>query len=161
MNPGQAHESKSVGLTLGAVRLPSRNRGRPRTRPRRLAGDKDYSHARIRRSLRGRGIRPVIPTRADRRADPKFDRERHKQGNVVERCMGLQEEGRRVGTRHEKLAVNSPGMFTLAMIRRCLRILESPNRTWSDSSSTRRTREPLDSDPFRFRSQSRPGSFDS
>ena len=128
VTPGQAHESKSVELTLGAVRLPSRKRGRPRTRPRRLAGDKGYSYPRIRRYLRARGIRPVIPTRADQRANPKFDRDRYRQRNVIERCMGWLKESRRVGTRHEKLAVNYLAMFTLAMIRRCLRILESPNR---------------------------------
>lgn len=129
VTPGQAHESKSVEATLEAVRLPGSGRGRPRTRPRRLAGDKGYSYPRIRRYLRGRGIGPVIPTRKDQRANPNFDRERYKQRNVVERCIGWLKENRRVGTRHEKLAVNYLAMVNLAMIRRYLRILESPNRT--------------------------------
>jgi transposase len=126
---GQASESMSVEPTLEAVRLPSKGRGRPRTRPRRLAGDKGYSHARIRRYLRRRGIVPVIPTRRDQRSSPRFDKQAYRRRNVVERCMGWLKENRRVGTRHEKLAVNYLAMVNLAMIRRCLRILESPDRT--------------------------------
>lgn len=37
---GQAHESKSLGAVLESVRLRRPGRGRPRHRPRRLAGDK-------------------------------------------------------------------------------------------------------------------------
>ena len=129
LTPGQAHESMSLEMTLEAVRLPGAGRGRPRTRPARLAGDKGYSHARIRRYLRGRGIKPVIPTRKDQRSNPKFDKASYKRRNVVERCMGWLKENRRVGSRHEKLAVNFLAMVNLAMIRRCLRILESPDRT--------------------------------
>src|SRR5687768_1222311 len=43
---GQAHESRSVEPTLGAVRLKRPGRGRPPRRPRRLAGDKGYSYPR-------------------------------------------------------------------------------------------------------------------
>jgi transposase len=129
LTAGQAHESMSLEITLEAIRLPRPGRGRPRTRPARLAGDKGYSHARIRRSLRGRGIKPVIPTRKDQKANPRFDKASYKRRNVIERCMGWIKESRRVGTRHEKLAVNYLAMVNLAMIRRCLRMLESPDRT--------------------------------
>ncbi len=71
----------------------------------------------------------MIPTRKDQAAHPKFDMAGYKRRNVIERCMGWIKENRRVGTRHEKLAVNFLAMVSLAMIRRCLRILESPDRT--------------------------------
>ncbi len=135
LTAGRVHESMLLELTLEAVRLPKPGRGRPRTRPARLAGDKGYSHVRIRRYLRSRGIKAVIPTRKDQKADPKFDKAAYKRRNVVERCMGWIKENRRVRTRHEKLAVNFLAMVNLAMIRRCLRILEPPDRTQAGPTS--------------------------
>ncbi len=126
---GQAHESKSLGPVLEAVRLRRRGRGRPRRRPRRLAGDKGYSYRRIRCSLRRRGIKAVIPTRKDQRRNPHFDREAYRRRDAVERCISWLKENRRLATRHEKLAVNFLVMVKLAMIRRCFRVLDSPNRT--------------------------------
>ena len=72
--------------------------GRPRTRPDAVLADKAYSSRAIRGHLRGRGIRAVIPIRADqnihrlRRGSrggrpPAFDREAYKQRNTVERCI--------------------------------------------------------------------------
>ena len=71
----------------------------------------------------------MIPTRKDQRSNPRFDKASYKRRNVVERCMGWLKENRRVGSRHEKLAVNYLAMVNLAMIRRCFRILESPDKT--------------------------------
>ena len=127
LSAGQAHDSKHLEPVLEAVRLARPGRGRRRRRPRRLAGDKGYSYARIRRYLRRRGIKAVIPTRKDQRRNPSFDRETYRRRNVVERCMSWLKENRRIGTRHEKLAVNFLAMAKLAMIRRCFRILESPD----------------------------------
>ncbi|MBL8744894.1 MAG: transposase, partial [Phycisphaerae bacterium] len=36
---------------------------------------------------------------------------------------------RRIATRYEKLAIHFMGMVTLAMIQRCLRLLDPSNRT--------------------------------
>ena len=98
-----------------------------RTRPRRLAGDKGYSHRFVRAYLRGRGIVPVIPRRADqlgKRGRPAaFDREAYRRRNVVERCVNWLKENRRLGTRHEKLAVSFLAMVKLATIRRYLGLL--------------------------------------
>ncbi|MDB5296345.1 MAG: Transposase domain protein [Phycisphaerales bacterium] len=98
-----------------------------RTRPRRLAADKAYSHAFVRRHLWGRGIKPVIPRRADqlgKRGRPAaFDRDAYRRRNVVERCVNWLKENRRVGTRHEKLGVAYLAMVKLAMIRRYLKLL--------------------------------------
>lgn len=129
MTPGQAHESKSLEPVLEAVRLKRPGRGRPRRRPRRLAGDKGYSYRRIRRYLRRRGIKAVIPTRKDQRRNPRFDKEAYRRRNVVERCVSWLKESRRLATRHETLAVNFLAMVKLAMIRRCFRVYDSPDRT--------------------------------
>lgn len=130
VSPGQSHESKLLEPVLEAVRLsrPGRRGGRPRTRPRRLAGDKGYSYRGIRRYLRRRGIRAVIPTRKDQRANPRFDKRTYRRRNVVERTVGWLKECRSLATRFEKLAVNFLAMVKLAMFRRCLRLLHSPDR---------------------------------
>jgi transposase len=59
----------------------------------------------------------------------KFDREAYRRRNVVERCVGWLKENRRLATRFEKLAVNFLALVQLAMIRLCLRKLDSPDRT--------------------------------
>src|SRR4051794_19789550 len=130
VSPGQAHESRFVEPALGAVRLrrPGSRGGRPRTKPRRLAGDKGYSYPRVRQQLRRRGIRAVIPTRKDQPANPRFDKPTYRRRNVIERLVGWLKESRRLATRFEKLAVNFLAMVKLAMIQRCLRVLHSPDR---------------------------------
>lgn len=123
VTPGQTHESTQLEPVLDAVRI-----GR-RRRPKKLAGDKGYSYGRVRRYLHRRGIRPVIPRRSDQLGKPgptaRFDRDAYRRRNVIERCVGWLKENRRLGTRYEKLAMNFLAFVTLAMIRRCLRLLHS------------------------------------
>jgi len=100
--------------TLSRLRVP-RRRGRPRTRPAMVLADKAYSSREIRGHLRQRGIRAVIPERADQQANrvrrgqaggrpPAFDREAYKQRNTVERCINRLKQWRGIATRHEKTA---------------------------------------------------------
>ena len=127
---GQCHESRFVEPVLRAVPLvrPGRRGGRPRVKPRQLAGDKGSGYRPVRGYLRRRGIRAVIPTRKDQRRNPRFDKEAYRQRNIVERAIGWLKENRRLGTRFEKLATNFLGMVKLAMIRLCPRLLDSPDR---------------------------------
>ncbi|WP_081635780.1 transposase [Nocardia sp. BMG111209] len=70
--------------------------GRPRTTPTALLGDKAHSSKRIRKDLRARSIKAVIPEPRDQQSNrkrrdsegwrpPAFDAEFHKGRNVVER----------------------------------------------------------------------------
>jgi transposase len=118
---GQAHESKSFAALMDTVKI-----GR-RRRPRAVAGDKGYSYRGVRTWLAERGIRAVIPTRSDQRP-LTLDRSTYRRRNVVERCIGWLKESRRVATRYEKLAAHYLAMVTLAMIQRCLRLLDPSNR---------------------------------
>jgi transposase len=131
LSPGQSHDSTALEVVLEAVRLPrpGGRGGRPRTRPRRLAGDIGYSYARIRRYLRRHGIGAVIPTRKDQKNSPRFDLITYRRRNVVERLVGWLKENRRLATRFEKLAINVLAMVKLAMIQRCLRLLDSSDRS--------------------------------
>jgi transposase len=121
-SPGQAHESRYLESVLEAVRLPQARPGPRRRRPRRLAGDKAYSAGRIRRYLHRRGIRAVIPHRADEGGRrPGFDREGYRRRYIVECEVGWLKESRRLGTRYEKHAVNYVAMVKLAATKQCLR----------------------------------------
>jgi transposase len=130
LTPGEKSECQQVAPVLQRVRLPRADgrAGRPRTRPRALAGDKGYSFPTVRQYLRRRGIRAVIPTRSNQRAHPQFDRQTYRQRNIIERVVGWLKEHRRLATRFEKLAVNFLAMVKLAMMQRCLRLLHSSNR---------------------------------
>lgn len=114
---------------MNAVRI-QQPIGPPRRRPKRVAGDKAFSYGAIRQWLRERGIKAVIPRRANepRRGNESFDRETYRRRNVIERCMNWLKEARRIGTRYEKLAVNFLAMIKLAIIRRYFRLLDSPDR---------------------------------
>ena len=90
--------------------------------------DQGYSHTTVRRHLRRRGIRAVIPTRKDQRSNPHFDRATYRRRNIVERLVGWLKENRRLATRYEKLAVNFLAIVKLAMVQRCLRVLDSSDR---------------------------------
>jgi transposase len=110
---------------MDAVRVPNR-RGRPRRRPRALAGDEGYSYPHVRAWLRRRGVRAVIPRRKDQRPEDRrhrLDRPLYRKRAAVEQCVGWLKESRAVGTRFDKLAVNYLATVHLAMIRRYLRVL--------------------------------------
>lgn len=92
------------------------DKGRPRLRPKRIAGDKAYSSQKIRRYLRRRGIRCTIPRKSNEHRGGKFDKALYRQRNWVERCFNRLKQYRRVATRYEKKAQNYLAMLTLASI---------------------------------------------
>src|SRR5262249_26219599 len=122
ISAGQRHESLYVEPVLQAVRIRGSN-GRVRTRPKAVAGDKGYSYARVRRYLRRRKIKAVIPTRKDQRRRPGFDPAADRGRNVVERCINWLKESRALATRFDKLAVNYLATVKLAIVQHYLRKL--------------------------------------
>jgi transposase len=100
-------------LARGAVRRPGR--GRPRLRPRRVAGDKAYTGRPVRSFLRRRGVGAVIPTQKGEARRPGFDREAYRERNRVERLINRLKQFRRIATRYEKRAVNYAAMLTIGM----------------------------------------------
>ena len=95
---GQAGDSPMLKWLLADLAVARPARGRPRTRPDDLLGDKAYSSPAKRTLLRSKRVRAVIPQRADeighrqRRGSaggrpPSFDPLTYKRRNVVERSL--------------------------------------------------------------------------
>jgi transposase len=94
-------------------------------RPAHLLADRACSHPSTRRELRRRRLRHTIPERSDqvkRRKEegwpggrpPKFDAERYKQRNTVERSFGRFKQWRGIATRYDKYARTYAGGILLA-----------------------------------------------
>ena len=127
---GQVYEATQAQAVMEQVAIPQ-PLGRPRRRPRRLAGDKAYRARHIRAWLWTRGIKPVIPRKDNERKvgrPPRFETGSYCRRSVIENCVGWLKECRRVITRFEKLAVSYLGMLKLAMIERYLRLLGFSDR---------------------------------
>ncbi|WP_107251353.1 IS5 family transposase [Streptomyces vinaceus] len=128
VTPGNVNDSTVFDTVMDELRVPRTGSGRPRRRPDAVIADKAYSSRAIRQVLRRRGIRAVIPERADQRANrlrrgkaggrpPAFDRKLYKARNVVERCFGRLKQFRAIATRFDELAAHyRAGVHLAALI---------------------------------------------
>jgi len=124
---GNINDCTRFTQVMNAIRVPRIGRGRPRTRPDRLLGDKGYSSKAIRAWLRRRGIACTIPERADQIRNrrrrgrgggrpPAFDKQLYKRRNVVERCFNRFKQWRGIATRFDKTATSYQAAVTLASL---------------------------------------------
>uniref|UniRef100_J2JRA1 Transposase IS4 family protein n=1 Tax=Streptomyces auratus AGR0001 TaxID=1160718 RepID=J2JRA1_9ACTN len=113
VTPGQRADCTQFEPVMEKIRVARTGAGRPRTRPDSVSADKAYSNRRERAYLRKRGIRRVIPEKADQAANrikrgshggrpPGFDRERYRKRNVVEPAINKLKGFRAVATRYDK-----------------------------------------------------------
>ena len=94
--------------------------------PQAIAGDKGYRADWIDEMFVKMGVTPVIPSKKNEDRDAravKFDKDRYRQRNIVERLIGWLKECRSVFARYEKTAVNFSGMIKMAFIQRYLKII--------------------------------------
>ena len=116
LTAGQRHEAPQTPALLeqGAVARP---RGRPRLRPDRVVGDKGYTGTPVRSYLRRRGIRAVIPRRANEaRRGVRFDRAAYRERNRVERLLNRRKQHRAIATRYDKLEASYHALLVIAGI---------------------------------------------
>lgn len=111
---GQASDITHAQAAVEAVSVPT-GRGRRRTRPEILLGDKAYSSRAFRNYLRRRKIRHVIPEPDNQKANrlnkgsaggrpTGFDKPTYKIRNTVERCFSKLKQFRGFATRYDKLS---------------------------------------------------------
>ena len=100
---------------VGPWRTPGR--GRPRTRPDQVVGDKGYTGQPVRAYLRRRGIGTVIPRRrTEARRGVRFDHAAYRERNRIERTINRLKQHRAIATRYEKLAITYHALVTIACI---------------------------------------------
>ena len=116
VSAGQAHDGPMFEHLLAHLKVDRGDRGRSRTRPDRVRGDKAYSSRATRARLRRRRIGAVIPEPSDQVAHrkrrgsrggrpPAFDAEDYKARNVIERSFNTVKQWRGLATRYDKLAI--------------------------------------------------------
>jgi putative transposase len=127
LTPGQAGDSTMLRPLLSQLAVRRLGRGRPRTRPAAVIGDKAYSSRGNRAMLRARGVRAVIPQPSDQIAHrqrrgssggrpPAFDPTTYKGRNVIERSFNDHKQWRGIATRYDKLAATYRGAVVLRAI---------------------------------------------
>jgi transposase len=114
--PGQAADSPMLLPLLEGLKVPRVGRGRPRTVPDALRGDRAYSSRAIRPICGPRGVKAVIPEPSDQQGHrkrrgsrggrpPAFDPLDYRNRNVVERRFCHLKQWRALATRYDKLAI--------------------------------------------------------
>ena len=71
-----------------------------------LLGDKAYDSAELRRWLKARGIKAVVPNRSNRKQPFSFDKRSYKQRHRIENAFCRLKDFRRIATRYDRLARN-------------------------------------------------------
>jgi transposase len=129
---GHRHDSLAFEPVMAGIRIRRGGRGRPRTRPGQVLGDKAYSSRTIRSHLRRRQITATIPEPTDQQNNrlrrgskggrpPRFEPEDYKKRNVVERCINKLKAYRAVASRYDKRDYMFRGTVDVASIRIWLR----------------------------------------
>ena len=90
-----------------------------------MLADKGYDSDAIRADLKARGIRLVIPLRANRKATVRWDKRLYRQRNRIERMIGHLKFNRAIATRYDKLAESFLGMLHLAAIKYWLKFVHT------------------------------------
>ena len=121
---GHRNDAAIFEQALRSIHL-HKERGRPRTKPKKLIADKGYDFSTVRQHLRQRKIKAVIPPKRlpdtwkchKRGPKPTTDFKLYKERNRIERFIGWMKNCRRIATRFEKYASSFLIMVKLSFIK--------------------------------------------
>jgi transposase len=85
-------------------------------RPRRVIADKAYDVDSLRKRLRSRRVKAVIPSTAARTVPYPLDRPAYRRRNLIERLFGRLKNWRRIATRYDRLARNYLAALALVAV---------------------------------------------
>jgi putative transposase len=68
--------------------------------------DKAYDSAELRKALKKRGAKPVIPNKCNRKQPFSFRKKAYKEQHLIENAFCRLKDFRRIATRYDRLAVN-------------------------------------------------------
>jgi transposase len=86
------------------------------TPPRRLVADKAYDVDSLRRWLKARRVKAVIPSTATRTVPYPLDRRAYRHRNLIERLFCRLKNWRRIATRYDRLARNDLAALALVAV---------------------------------------------
>lgn len=127
VSPGQAGDSPALAMLLDQLHVARRGRGRPRSTPLLVRGDKAYSSRGNRDLLRRRGIKTVIPEPRDQAGHRRrrgsaggrpisYDTVEYRGRNTIERAFATLKRWRGIATRYDQHATTYRGGIVLATI---------------------------------------------
>ena len=131
LSPHSIHESQLALPTLAQIRVPSRGRGRPKTRIKELAMDTAFDSQALRRALRKRSIKASAPEckrrgkRRQKGPHPKLypiSQERW----MVERVNAWHDNYRGLVVSYDRKAAHYRAYVVLSAILLCLKRLLAP-----------------------------------
>ncbi|WP_139284927.1 IS5 family transposase [Acidocella aminolytica] len=74
--------------------------------PKKFLADKAYDSAELRKALKKRGTKPVIPNKFNRKKPFSFSKKAYKERHLIENAFCRLEDFRRIATRYDRLARN-------------------------------------------------------
>jgi transposase len=104
LTPGQAGDAPQAAALLNGLE------------PEHVVADAAYDSAELRARVRDGGAKACIKPNPTRKVKRRYDRQRYKHRNVIERFFGAIKRFRRVATRYEKKAANFLGFVWLASL---------------------------------------------
>jgi transposase len=105
LTPGNVADITIAAPLLGAV-----------ARPKRRLADKAYDADSLRKWLKQRKVKAVVPSKASRRTPYPLDSRAYKRRNLIERMFCKLNNWRRIATRYDRYAQNDLSGLALAAI---------------------------------------------
>lgn len=94
-------------------------------RPKTLLADKAYDTDAIRADLKRRGIKAVIPPKANRKVAIRYNKRLYRERNCIERVFGHLKINRAIATRYDQLAETFLDLLFLASARYWLKVVHA------------------------------------